>query len=327
MKIQDLLNEAHVIDPKVNYWLVRTAAGRYYDEFAINKRIGFGDCYLEPSEVLAFPTDREEFAKAIAPIIEEHTDSIRPGHTAGQFFRFYHEIKRGDVVIIPSESSEKLWVGRITDDEPSKFSYKDENGDPSCPHAHTRSVEWIAEKYRSDFNPKIVSLFFSHHAIVDANEYSQFINGAIYDFFIANDKAHLILRVETRQHIRARSLVSLFSNILDIANDFGNDADLNLDVDDIDIRLNLNSPGAVELISVSLASVLILGIIVVFITGGKMKSKHIELGTEGLIKQLQEFFNQRDRSKLQAEVVRQAIHDLEIKDPREITKILQKVLK
>lgn len=326
MTIEDFLKEIPSIDPNQKYWLVRTSAGDYYDTFAINKRIGFGESYIKPDDVLKFSTNYDEFYKSIAPIIKEHTESDRPGTTAGQFFRFYHEMKKGDLVLIPSVSSEKLWIGKIVDDKPKYFEYFDENKNISCPHIHTREVEWITEKYRTEFNPKITSLFFSHHALVDAGDYSQFINGAIHDLFVANNKAHLILRIETTQHIRARMLISLFSQLFDITQQFEDTEKNNVNVDDVDIRININSPGAVELISASIVTLLVIGLVIVFISGGKMKSKYIELTTDGFIKKLSDFLTQRDASKLKAEILRHSLKDLEVRDPKELIKIIQNTI-
>jgi hypothetical protein len=230
------------------------------------------------------------------------------------------------LVLIPSESSEKLRIGRVTDDAPDFFKFPEDDYGFSCPQVHTRSVEWFAEKYRSEFNPKIISLFFSHHALVDARDYSQYINGAIYDIFVFEEKAHLILRVDTNQHIRARMLFSLFSQLFDITQEFKDVTDTDINVDDVDIRLNINSPGAVELISASLATVLIIGLLIVFVSGGKMKSKHIELSSDGVLKQLFAFLTNRDLAKLKSEIVHQALKDLEIRDPKEIVKIIQNTI-
>ena len=323
MNLDDCLKGIPVVDPGQNYWLVRTSGGKYYDEFFIKKRIGFGESYLLPSAVNTFSSDPNEFYKSITPIIKEKTETERPGIIANQFFRFYHELKKGDLILIPSAGSDRLRIGKIIDEIPEKFVFTSEDGLPSCPHIHTRQIEWITEKHRSEFNPKIISLFYSHHAIVDAKDYAQYINGALYDLFVVDSQAHLMLRVGTTRQIPARMLVSTFSKIFDITQLFEEELGKEINVDEVDIRLNINSPGTVELISSNLVTILVVGLLIVLVSGGQLKSRHIELKSDGVIKQILDFLMRKDSARLQAEIVRHALEDLNVKDPKEVLQIIQ----
>ena len=322
MEFDKFISKVPIVDEQINYWLIRTSAGKYYDLFFNNNRIAIGEDYIDPEKVLNFPKKREEFFKSILPVIEEKTEGERPSLTANQFYRLYHEIKKGDIILIPSASSTYLKIGKIDDDIPSKFFFKDENGEIACPHIHTRNVRWITQAHRGEFNPSIVSLFFSHQAIVDANPYSDYINGIIYDFFIQDNTGHLILNVKAPDKIKARTLFYLFYQLLDLTEDFFDTNSNIIFQNDIDIRINLNSPGKVELISKNLKKLSLIGIVVVLVSGGSFKLGNLEIGTDGLLKPILAYINEQDERKVRVELIKDALEELNVKEPQEIAKII-----
>lgn len=319
MNFDAILRGIPVVNENINYWLVRTNGGQYYDLFDEKKKVAIGGDYIDPEKVLGFSKKKEEFFKSICPIIEDKTETERPGTTASQFYRFYHEVKKGDIVLIPSESSMKLKIGKVVDEVPSKYEFISSDGENCCHHLHSRGVEWIAERFRHEFNPSIISLFFSHHAIVNANDYCDYINGAIYDFFIKENTGHLMINVSTKNKIKAKTLFYLFFEMLELVDGyFGETYGLN----DIDIRINLNSPGKVELISKNLNKIALVGLIVVLVSGGSFKVSSMEVGTEGLIKPVLEYMNEQDERKARVALIHEALEDLEVREPKEVAKIL-----
>jgi restriction system protein len=311
------------INPATKHWMVRTRAGDFYDIFRATDKVAIGYDYILPGVIKSAPEKKVDFIKTISPLIQEAIETDSAGVSAGQFFRFYREIKKNDIVLIPSEKSESVLIGVITDDGPELHSFRSEDGTVLCPHIHARSVQWKTEKRRDELNPYINRLFFSHHAVVDATDYADFINGALHDVFIKEASSHLLLEVQTKNRIRARSLFGLFNQLLDEMEEFviANYPDIN--VDDIEIRVNLNSPGKVELIAKSARAIAIAGIIVVCIAGGKYKSKDTELSTDGLASTIAAYINENAERKARVALIQSAMSDLEVRDPKEVVQLIK----
>ncbi|MCW5208091.1 hypothetical protein VU11_05450, partial [Desulfobulbus sp. US2] len=277
-------------------------------------------------EVLKLPTKKEGFFKAICPIIQKNTDSERPGLTAGQFYRFYYEIKQNDIVIIPSESSKLIAIGRVLDVVPEAFEFQAADEKLDCDHVHTRNIDWLAIETRNEFNPNFISLLFSHNAIVDATDYKDYINGVLHDFFIQENTGHLLINIKSNESIKARTLFLLFIELLDLTDDFFDELS---SPNDINIRINLNSPGKVELISKNIYKLSLAGMIIVGIAGGHFKigndknGNGIAIGTDGMLKPILSFINKKNDRRAKIELVTAALDDLNIEKPRELAAIIQ----
>jgi restriction system protein len=87
--------------------------------------------------------DRDSFKKAVVAAYPEKKPAAIPG-TAGQLFRFLHEMQVGDLVVYPSKHARRVYVGRVAG--PYRHEPKAEHGYP-----HRRPVEWLNDFPRSHF--------------------------------------------------------------------------------------------------------------------------------------------------------------------------------
>lgn len=317
---EEIFQHIPTIQENTNYWMVRTSAGKYYKHFLNNNKIAMGGDYISPDDILKLSHDKNEFIEKISPIITRHTDTERPGLTANQFYRFYHEIKKDDFVLIPSESSTVIAIGKIVDDTPLIHKFDNEDN-IECNHIHTRSVEWITTKFRSDFNPKFTPLLFSHNAIVDANDYREHINGVVYDFYATEHACHYLINIKTTDDINANALLNLYSELFYLtAEFFGEQCS-----DDIKIKISLCSPGFIELISLNKNKLIFIGMVLITLTGGKLNcAGFIEINSNGLIKTVLEFLEKNEERKHRMEILKNAQINLNIDEPKELAKIIKK---
>lgn len=100
------------IDPKRNYWLVRTNAGEYFEEFYLGDFIGIN--WNEFSDPLDFTDVHKE--DTTINIADTYKENKQPGHTYSQIKRFFHEIKIGDIIMIPSKNSKHIGFGEVSSD-------------------------------------------------------------------------------------------------------------------------------------------------------------------------------------------------------------------
>lgn len=325
LKQDVILNALHsvgfvprTIDVNKNYWFVRTESGRYYDEFILGEFIAIGWDQITPFDL---NTPEEDILQKIQTA---YPDANVPKLIYNQINRFCNEMKPGDVVIIPSSSSNYLAFGEIISDVQIVEISEDDIIDGACPYTKRRAVRWhkSISKYRID--PYLYQLFRSHHTISSANNYASHIDRTLNDFYIKGDKVHLILHVETENNIPAILLVKLISGLLDRIDDFSKSYE-NVNSSEIEIKINVQSPGLVEFIS-GVAGVGILGLIIVGLFGGKAKfSKtptegvNAEVSTEGLPglleKLIQCYERYQTQTRLNNQEMRQIMEQLQIKNP------------
>lgn len=65
---------------------------------------------------------------------------IVTGQQVGQIARLRFEMQPGDIIITPDANTELLWHGKLAADPTYSFTA----GDPACPYAHRRPVNWAS---------------------------------------------------------------------------------------------------------------------------------------------------------------------------------------
>lgn len=123
-------------------WCIRAGKTGDADPLFMKKKfiaIGWRKC----GDIGQLPPDREAFKKRVAESHPEYKPGAIPA-SAGQMFRFVHEMQPGDLVIYPSKLDRLVHVGRITG--PYKYDPKLDSHYPNL-----RSVEWLNEFPRTRF--------------------------------------------------------------------------------------------------------------------------------------------------------------------------------
>ncbi len=282
MDFEKIIKNIPVVNDNVNYWIVRANGGKLYNQFLSNKKIAMGSNYITPEKIKSFPIKKEDFLKTITPIIKPY---IRPEilrRTATDFYTFYHELKENDIVIIPNESNQKLSIGQVLDSEPTEFVFKQtKKNESTCDRIHSVSVKWLTEKsiYKLN-NPHLISLLCTaQNEIKYAGEYKNNINCVLYDFFIQEKTGYFIINVNTKKSIEAKTFFKLFAELFELTEKFPNG---NFSKDDINLRVNLNSPGQVILSSKDIKKLIVLGMILVSFSGGKLRVMDLEIDINGI---------------------------------------------
>ncbi|MDE2958695.1 MAG: restriction endonuclease [Chloroflexota bacterium] len=106
-------------------WVIRAGAQGQGEEFAIERGIASID--------FGFRRDLADFADQSAL-----RDQLTSTMAASQLWRFAHEIKDGDMIVLPRKQPKVIAVGKITGD----YAYRPDMEGAHGPH--TRPVEWEA---------------------------------------------------------------------------------------------------------------------------------------------------------------------------------------
>jgi hypothetical protein len=301
-----------------NYWFIRTASGFFYEEFINEGYVAIDNDNVRYSEILdAFnnETKNKSAQKIIGQLIKKRNPKSTSHFVhAKALIDFIYNIKKDDIVFIPDES-ERLQFGYI--DDTSLHLETTPKGD--CPFSFRRKVKWFESKRRRQLDAEVWPLFNTQKTLNNANKYSDFINPALNSLYLLNDRTHLVLDVTTTKPINGRTLFSLGNDILDLSSEIneylGKDPN-----DEIDVKIELGSPGSIELITESMLPLLYIGVIIVGVAGGSLKFKlnkwQFEFNTQGLIDRISKFLNEKVERKNKVKDVKQKSKELGITDKK-----------
>lgn len=297
--IVELINLIPTIPVDQKYWFIRTNAGEYYDDFVNEGFVGIGWNKVQLSHL--------DISVPLGDIVKEkYPDATKANYVANQIKIFSQEIKKGDIVMVPSTKSKYIHFGVIDDDaafeEDLPIELEDIENHPelefnyegACPYRKRRKVNWISVKRREKLDPQLYRLIYSQGTISNAKDYSEFIDRTLFDFYIKGEKCHMILHVEKQGNIKGNKLVQFMGDILDIAEE-NNDTE-----EEVDLKVSVQSPGTIEIIG--LVPVIILAAVgIVGILGGRTKFLGMEIDSPGIMGRILEWRAQNKETKKQEE--------------------------
>ncbi|MCR8656915.1 hypothetical protein [Paenibacillus endoradicis] len=321
-----------VIPTTKNYWLVRTQGGKYYDDYKRNGFIAINWNEITISDIVDLSiTDLARTVK------EKYPDKQGQGRTANQLRVFSKVIKKGDAVIITSHSSNKLTIGQIIEDEPFVDVINDqllEENNKLCPYHKRKKVKWgpTYNKYEIDIE-LFKMLQHAQQTISSANDYADAIESLTHNFYTKGNEAYLALRVKKDGKIPMSEFFPMGTEILKLASSFNEfSSTIKIDIDDIETKINVNSPGKIKLKG-TIATITIVGLLLVGLTGGKftintpekLGGLNVEISTPGLIKVVNDFLESRKSDEFQDKLLEKYMDDLQVDTPDELKTLLDTV--
>lgn len=292
-----------------NYWFLRTQGGEYFDEFYMNDYVAIGwddvPCLAE--------SDRTEKIKAD---LKDTKGYGQPTRVLNQVYRFCNEMKKDDIVIIPSSGSAKLAFGRLEDDNIYEYTISEEELEENkCPYKRRRKINWLKFGRRNLIDPKLFSFFRNQQALANANDYSEFIERAINPFYIKDNIAHLNLGVHIIKSPKATDIPYYILGLTECTKDISNT--LNLPFEEPESRINVQSDGIIEFLG-NIPTIFLIALAVVALFGGEFQSPMFKFKTSGALKTIIDAWAKyQTTKKLIPENKIKEIHQrLEIQDPR-----------
>ena len=329
------------IPAEKRYWLIRTQSGSLYETFRTNGFVG-----LEHNEVPLFllntirNTTSNDDSKTLAAIRnrvrsvheqiaseEEGVDLRKSGLISSQIFRFVYETKKNDTVIIPSYGSEIISFGEFIESHIGEFT-PEENRRFGVDMILKKRVRWVKDILRRDLDPYLYKMFTAHQAIFDAGGYAEIIERSLHDFFVLDEEAHIIINVETENEIPATDLFGLGSEILRLVDAFAAENQLDISSNQLQVSINVNSPGKIDLKSKIKKVTLITGLILAAFGGGYESKEWGSLaspGLPGLIKAIDEFKTHEQERGMKQQIFDKYKDSLKIKNPDDLVKLLKQV--
>ncbi|HEL0808203.1 TPA: hypothetical protein ACGPW1_002012 [Streptococcus agalactiae] len=323
MEIDKILEEVIEKIPKINsssdYWLVRSNSGEFYTDFNINSYIGIGWNEISLENIKSANNDADSLKnilRAQLTIDEEKELSEQSyGSIAGQLLRFVNKIKINDIIVVPSEHSERFIVGKVISLPYEESSAADQITENNPGDYHKSNyvkrikIKWINHFKRSDADSALYKMIYTHNTLSDINDYKTYINRALYRYYIEDEKLFISYKVTETDDISSESLgqfiyqYSLLNRLISPTNK-------------LDVKSNVQSPGDVEFIShVVKDGLLIFALIAgggATFFGGKISIFGIEFEYPGILKNYHKYKNEKrseqiDNDSKQLELIREAV--------------------
>lgn len=278
-----------------NYWIIRTNSGDFYDDFILHQYIAISWDYITVSML---NNKKEDDLKRIiegyeksSPTPDKDDDDDDDGSSKSKItsiynklYRFVFEISKGDIVLIPSRNSDKITIAEVTgdvyEDDNYVSQYLHENPTTEltlCPYFKRRKINTLKTIPKSKLDIYLAKGFNSQHALSNMNEYAPYINRSIYDIYSTKNEIHSTIHAGHPNGISLKELANLINCLNSIVDNISTQCDLDISENDIQVKLNIHSPGLIEMIGFGLAAGISVSIILFtinhLINGGKFELK------------------------------------------------------
>ncbi len=338
-ELDNFIDQLPNIPVSKRYWLIRTQSGSLYETFRETGFVALEHMDAPLSMLSAAKTaaadDELALRKAIRKqVIDEQkkkiddTDEVdlrKSTLIANQIYKFTFEIKRGDIVIIPSYGSDLISFGEVSESHIASFTPEELRGLDTDAILKKR-VKWLKDIPRIDLDPYLYKMFTAHQALNDVGNYADIIERSLKDFFILDNEAHLIINVQEEHEISAVDLFTLGTDLLILIDRFSGEYDLGISSRDLQVSVSLNSPGKIDLKSRVKKTTFVAGIILA-VFGGGYKSEYVgNLSTDGipgLIKAIDSFRDHEQQRVMKEKIFDTYKNKLIIKDPEDMNKLLK----
>lgn len=316
------------ISDKKKYWLIRTEGGEYFESFRDFNYVAIGHEEISHSKI-------SEFKKSAKTEIElknklkVYIDKVLPGKSTGliasQLLKFLYDIKKGDIVVVPSEGSRYISIGEVTNSALLEVN-NDTVDRTKCPFRKRKSVKWIKTVSKKSVDILLYKALQSHQALTDITQHANIIERSIGDFYKLNDETSLIINVQKETNVPAPDLLFFGADLLKFTDGLIKEYNLDFDISEIDIKINVNSQGKTQLSSKNGRIIALVGLVFICVAGGGFKVNYegfeLDLSTDGLISKIIDYQNNHHDRKMIDEISK-ARDTLEIGNNEDLLKVLK----
>lgn len=237
------------IDDTLNFWMIRSKSGYFYQEYIENKFIALGWNYIDKSTAI-----NKQTTPILKEGIQDRYGDKKPMLAINKCFKFINQLKEGDYVIIPDMGSNKIAICIIGEYYEEEIDYKKEIESIKkidnkefeidaikCPYKKRRKIEILLEVSTKRIGYNILKALTSYHGLSDMRDYANDILNCVYDCYCYKNNVYFSLNVGKKEPIRPREIAQLMNGITYF---FGSIVDEEI----LSTSLNLNSPGKITIL-------------------------------------------------------------------------------
>lgn len=253
--LEDMVSRADLI-PHHNYWMIRSDGGKSYEPFLQHGIVAIRMPYVTQSyastiantdlpvkmalnEIKShFETLSKDPRILLSESLKELQNQMTRSTRASQLYVFSKVIQKGDVVLVPSEGTSHVSIGIIKENGLYTDNYINKRY-PLC-----KSVEWLNQIPRYRLDPGLHRALSAHQAISNLSDYEEYIERSINSCFVKDNVCNYVLTLNSSD-INAEKFFSLGSDVISMLRLLNDQYQLGIDPSEINLSLNLNSPGKV----------------------------------------------------------------------------------
>lgn len=322
------------VSPDKHYWFFRTMGGQYYDEFVSKGFIAIGYDNILTKDFEDIPEQnalaRVHIKYRLHELNKEMTES-QTAKAAGQLVRFYKELAIGDIVVVPSYQSRKYAIGVV---DSNMYEDNKKHNAPECMFIKRRRVKWQKEIWRNELDAKAILAFSNQQTMSSIDDYADYIDRKISRLYNKGNKTHLILRVSHNGPLSWDDW-GLIGDLGAIFKDFSEENNLGVDLTQIEMKVNVQSPGDI-MMAVCYGAGILLAVAVTIIlciksTSFKIQYKDsfkLETNNEGLsniLNAISDFLDRNQDRKIRAKAAEIKLKKMELELPDSIRNIIPQI--
>ena len=332
MEIQDIysaFSEIRSVHKDTHYWLVRSMGGDFFHEFITRGYIAIGYNDISLNEIKFALSKGNEAHNELKSLIEtkvtlgaEGNEEINPQYAATQLIKFYKDVKVGDIIVIPGRNSDLVAFAKIESEV-----YEEQNVghyEAACRFIKRRKIHFLNKSSRKALNPKLQLMFNSRHIVSNADNYAEYIDNCVSDFYEKDGCTNLVLKVKEDSSLSGLNF-SIVPDLIMLVKDFADENQLDIDVDDIKTKVCVQSPGDILFFATSFGGICLIGLFVLFFTGGEMSyNKDTGLNIKGgnILKAISDFLDRR-RDRLFKKSMQEKMENMKIETPEDLAMIMK----
>ena len=279
------------VPENIHYWIIRTNGGDYYEDFTLHEYISISWDYVSLS--ILYTKDDDEIKRLIEvyekmSTTPEDSDDESDGTTKGKITailnkinRFVFEIDKGDIILIPSKNSDRIAIAEVIGDVYETENYVESylQANPTteivpCPYRKRRKIKILKTITKGQMDIYLAKGFNSQHALSSMDEYASYINRTIYGIYSKGNELHTTLHAGHPNGLTLKELVELSTKLEETASSIAQQCEIPFDSSQVEVKLNIHSPGLIELIGSLSGAGIVLSLLMFtvnnLINGGKL---------------------------------------------------------
>lgn len=295
-----------VIDSDKQYWFIRTYSGAIFEDYYNDGYVGLGMNNVPQRLIKQASPEDPTTMTALRNFIHgntSHKSKPSASKAANDLISFEHEMKIGDMVIVPSKHSAQLAIGIVESDvylveNTGTFTFRNQ---PERYPEKRRRIKWQRVIRRSDLNGDLRGLISSWYGITNANRYRDIFESTVDSLYVRNDHAYFTIKIDQDEDINAFVLSRFLDGLTYFYTEFCKESGIEVN-EDFTIKIKLQSKGSVALKAAVIGGVVgIAGLIVlssnmdVKLNIGNVK---VEGKSDGFLKSLSNFLDANQERKI-----------------------------
>uniref|UniRef100_UPI00402958AE hypothetical protein n=1 Tax=Lachnospira eligens TaxID=39485 RepID=UPI00402958AE len=231
--IKELLNyQLPYVNGNVNFWMVRTKKGYFYDEYINDSYVALG------WNIIDLSTDIGSIEKEQLEVLKENIKNIygdkRPGQAISKCKKFMYELKIGDIIMIPGIHDDKIAFAEV-----GEYYEREDLNEENEIEVTIKVIKVINYK---DLHVKLLKVLSSYQGICNLNEYGKYILDMIYPIYYWREAYSFQMHINTSKPIDLTSITKVMQCVDCYMKKVVGDNELS-------IMLNLNSKGVISFTS------------------------------------------------------------------------------